>query len=135
KLPSHAWMAMRRLGWTVGSQAQVNDRIVRAAQEQAGRALRSVKWRADVVTGILATWPADPKKRTGAEWEAVRAAIPGGEHLLSSVIRSRTRQIAAFERKNDHLPADVFELEPEPRVARMLLLSACDGQQASVERS
>ncbi|MFD8871684.1 zinc ribbon domain-containing protein [Streptomyces sp. NPDC059590] len=137
KLPSNAWMALRRLGWTTAASegVKVNDRIVRAAQEQAGRALRSVKWRADVVTGILAAWPADPKKRTAAEWEAVRAAIPGGEHLLSSVIRSRTRQIANFERKNGHLPADVFELEPAPRVARMLLLAACDGQQASIERS
>jgi hypothetical protein len=130
-------MALRRLGWTVtpAEGVKVNDRIVRAAQEQAGRVLRSVKWRADVVTGVLAAWPADPNKRTGAEWAAVRAAIPGGEHTLSSVIRSRTRQIAAFQRKNGRLPADVFELEPAPCVARMLLLAACDGQQASIERS
>ena len=137
KLPSNAWMALRRLGWTTAAPegVKVNDRIVRAAQEQAGRALRSVKWRADVVAGILATWPVDPKKRTEGEWEAVRAAIPGGEFVLSSVIRSRTRQIAAYLRKNGHLPVDVFELEPAPRAARMLLLAACDGQQASIERS
>ncbi|MFJ8947683.1 zinc ribbon domain-containing protein [Streptomyces sp. NPDC102395] len=135
KLPSNAWMALRRLGWTVHCGAKVNDRMVRAAQEQAGRCLRSVKWRADVVAGVLATWPADPKRRTEAEWEAVRAAIPGGQYLLSSVIRSRTRQIADFERKNGCLPVDVFELEPVPRVARMLVLAACDGQQASIERS
>lgn len=135
KLPSNAWMALRRLGWSVTSGAKVNDRIVRAAQEQAGRALRSVKWRADVVAGIQATWPADPKKRTEAEWDQVRAAIPGGKHMLSSVIRSRTRQIAVFQLNNGRLPADVFELEPTPRVARMLLLAACDGQQASIERS
>ncbi|MBP0461598.1 transposase [Streptomyces bomunensis] len=130
-------MALRRLGWTTASPkgVKVNDRIVRAALEQAGRVLRSVKWRADVVTGILAAWPADPNKRTQAEWEAVRAAVPGGEYLTSSVIRSRTRQIAAFKRDNGHLPADVFEMEPTPRVARMLLLAACDGQQASIERS
>lgn len=135
RLPSHAWMALRRLGWTVASDAKVNDRIVRAAQEQAGRALRSVKWRADVVAGILATWPVDPKKRTEAEWEAVRAVIPGREHLPSSVIRSRTRHVSAYLRKNGRLPVDMFELEPTPRVARMLLLAACDGQQASIERS
>ncbi|MFJ9909829.1 zinc ribbon domain-containing protein [Streptomyces sp. NPDC101152] len=137
KLPSNAWMALRRLGWTTAAPegVKVNDRIVRVAQEQAGRALRSVKWRADVVAGILATWPVDPKKRTEGEWEAVRAAIPGGEFLLSSVIRSRTRQIAAYLRENGCLPVDVFELEPAPRGARMLLLSACDGQQASIERS
>lgn len=135
KLPSNAWMALRRLGWTVDAPAKVNDRIVRAAQEQAGRALRSVKWRADVVAGILATWPADPKKRTEAEWERVRAAIPGGEYLLSSVIKGRTRQIARFERKSGRLPVDVFELEPGPRAARMLLLAACDDQQATIDRS
>ncbi|MHB9860287.1 zinc ribbon domain-containing protein [Streptomyces sp. YIM S03343] len=137
KLPSNAWMALRRLGWTtaVPENVKVNDRIVRAVQEQAGRALRSVKWRVDVVAGILSTWPVDPKKRTEGEWEAVRAAIPGGEFLLSSVIRSRTRQIAAYLRKNRRLPVDVFELEPAPHVARILLLSACDGQQASIERS
>ncbi|WP_251057592.1 zinc ribbon domain-containing protein [Streptomyces sp. ISL-94] len=32
------------------------------------------------------------------------------------------------------MPADVFELEGVPGVARMLLLSACDGQQATIER-
>ncbi|MFE5588477.1 hypothetical protein, partial [Kitasatospora sp. NPDC056531] len=135
KLPSNAWMALRRLGWTVAAPAKINDRIVRMTQEQAGRALRSMKWRADVVSGVLATWPGDPAKRTPGEWDTVRAAVPGGEYLPSSVIKSRTRQIAAFERKNGRLPADVFELEPAPRVARMLLLAACDGQQATIERS
>ncbi|MDT0546534.1 zinc ribbon domain-containing protein [Streptomyces lonegramiae] len=137
KLPSNAWMALRRLGWTVAPPegVQVNDRIVRMAQEQAGRALRSVKWRADLTAGVLATWPADPRKRTGDEWNAVREAIPGGEHLLSTVIRSRTRQVVSFECEKSRLPADVFELEPEHRVARMLLLSTCDGQQATIERS
>ncbi|MFE9653267.1 hypothetical protein [Micromonospora sp. NPDC006431] len=45
RLPSHAWMALRRLGWTATTPAgvRVNDRIVRMALEQAGRALRSVK--------------------------------------------------------------------------------------------
>ncbi|KKD07082.1 hypothetical protein [Streptomyces sp. WM6386] len=67
KLPSNAWMALRRLGWTVGPAegVKVNDRIVRMAQEQAGRVLRSAKWRADVTAGVLRTWPADPAKRTG----------------------------------------------------------------------
>ncbi|WP_307835285.1 zinc ribbon domain-containing protein [Streptomyces adelaidensis] len=137
KLPSNAWMALRRLGWTTAPDegVKVNDRIVRMAQEQAGRALRSVKWRADMVGGLLAAWPADPKKRTPEEWDQTRAAIPGGEYLPSSVIRSRTRQITAFERKYGRLAADVFELEPTLRVPRMLLLAACDGQQATIERS
>ncbi|MEU5726195.1 hypothetical protein ABZ783_30845, partial [Micromonospora sp. NPDC047738] len=43
KLPSNAWMALRCLGWTAATPVgvRVNDRIVRMAQEQAGRALRS----------------------------------------------------------------------------------------------
>ncbi|MFI1027802.1 zinc ribbon domain-containing protein [Streptomyces sp. NPDC020951] len=136
KLPSNAWMALRRLGWTVAAPGpvRVNDRIVRMAQEQAGRALRSAKWRADLTAGVLAAWPADPSRRSGEEWDAVRDAIPGGRCLPSAVIRSRTRQIVAFEREHGRLPADVFELEEAPRAARMLLLSACDGQQATIER-
>ncbi|MFC5954553.1 zinc ribbon domain-containing protein [Streptomyces pratens] len=134
KLPSNAWMALRRLGWTVNSDAKVNDRIVRMAQEQVGRSLRSTKWRADLTCGVLTSWPADPAKRTADEWDAVREAVPGGQHLPSSVIKSRTRQAVAYERKHGRLPVDVFELEPAPRIARMLLLSACDGQQAAIER-
>jgi len=39
RLPSNAWMALRRLGWSVDAPqgARVNDRVVRMAQEQAGR--------------------------------------------------------------------------------------------------
>ncbi|WP_351235072.1 zinc ribbon domain-containing protein, partial [Streptomyces sp. NPDC002133] len=130
-------MALRRLGWTVAPPrgVKVNDRIVRMAQEQAGRGLRSAKWRADLTAGVVKTWPADPAHRTAGEWDAVRDAVPGGQFLPSGVIRSRTRQIAAFARKRGRLPADVFELESAPRTARMLLLSACDGQQVTIERN
>lgn len=136
KLPSNAWMALRRLGWIVAPPEgiKVNDRIVRMAQEQAGRALRSAKWRADLTAGVLRAWPADPVKRTADEWDQVRDAVPGGQHLPSSVINSRTRQVAAFERRHGRLPVDMFELEDMPHIARMLLLSACDGQQATIER-
>ncbi|MGW1624801.1 zinc ribbon domain-containing protein [Streptomyces sp. NPDC002172] len=136
KLPSNAWMALRRLGWAAAAPegVQVNDRLVRMAQEQAGRTLRSAKWRADLTSGVLATWPADPSKRTPEEWDAVRAAVPGGQHLPGSVIKSRTQQIATFVRKHGRLPGDVFEAEAAPRAARMLLLSACDGQQATIQR-
>ncbi|MFF4729386.1 zinc ribbon domain-containing protein [Streptomyces mirabilis] len=136
KLPSNAWMALRRLGWTVSpaEDIRVNDRIVRMAQEQAGRTLRSAKWGADLTAGVLATWPADPVNRTSEEWDVVREAVPGGRYVPSSVIKGRTRQIAAFERQYGRLPADVFELEAAPSIARMLLLSACDGQQATIER-
>ncbi|MFE9652788.1 zinc ribbon domain-containing protein [Micromonospora sp. NPDC006431] len=137
RLPSHAWMALRRLGWTATPLrgVRVNDRVVRMAQEQAGRALRSVKWRADVTAGVLSTWPADPRKRTPAEWDQVRQAIPGGQHLPSSIINARTRQVATFANANGRLPVDVFELEGVPRIGRMLLLAACDRQQATIERS
>ncbi|WP_228022749.1 zinc ribbon domain-containing protein [Streptomyces acidicola] len=129
-------MALRRLGWTAGPAGgvTVNDRIVRMAQEQAGRALRSAGWRAGLTSAVLETWPRDPGKRTPKEWDQVREAALGGRCLPSGVIRSRTRQITAFAAKNGRLPADVFELEAPPRAARMLLLSACDGQQATIER-
>ncbi|MFG3691445.1 hypothetical protein, partial [Micromonospora sp. NPDC047740] len=137
RLPSNAWMALRRLGWTATPPGgvRVNDRVVRMAQEQAGRALRSASWRAEVTGGVLATWPADPRKRTPAEWDQVRASIPGGEHLPSSIIKSRTRQAITFAKANGRLPVDVFELEGAPRIPRMLLLAACDQQQATIERS
>ncbi|MCX5198466.1 zinc ribbon domain-containing protein [Streptomyces sp. NBC_00249] len=136
KLPSNAWMALRRLGWSVAPPEgiRVNDRIVRMVQEQAGRLLRSAHWRADVTAGVLRTWPADPGKRTPGEWDAVRAAVPDGRHLPSGVVNSRTRQIAAFAKKHGRMPVDVFEVESAPRAARLLLLSACDGQQATIER-
>jgi hypothetical protein len=134
KLPSNAWMALRRLGWRVATPAKVNDRIVRMAQEQAGRALRSAWWRAEITSGILSAWPGDLARRTPQEWDAVRAAVPGGAGLPSSVITGRTRQIARFCATHRRPPVDVFELEPVPGVARMLLLAACDGQQATIER-
>ncbi|MFF4350953.1 hypothetical protein [Streptomyces sp. NPDC001530] len=137
RLPSNAWMALRRLGWTVGpgGGVRVNDRIVRMAQETAGRTLRSSKWRADLTAAVIATWPADPAKRTPQEWDAVREAAPGGRSLPSSVITSRTRQIAAFVNKHGRMPVDGFEVEAAPRAARMLPLSACDGQEATIERA
>ncbi|MFE3560295.1 zinc ribbon domain-containing protein, partial [Streptomyces sp. NPDC059193] len=137
KLPSNAWMALRRLGWTVvpPEGIRVNDRIVRMAQEQAGRLLRAAKWRGDLTAAVIETWPADPAKRTGREWEAVRAALSGGQYLPSTVIKSRTRQISVFVKKHDVMPADVFEVESAPRAVLTLLLSACDRQQATIERA
>ena len=125
-LPSNAWMALRRLGWGVAvpGGVKVNDRIVRMAQEQAGRILRGARYRAEVVAGVLATWPADPGKRTPPEWDAVREAIPDGRALPGSVIKARTRQITAFLDAHGRLPVDVFELEEVPRAAPMLVLAA-----------
>ncbi|MGW0479677.1 zinc ribbon domain-containing protein [Nonomuraea sp. NPDC003214] len=136
RLPAHAWMALRRLGWTVRAPvgATITDRIARMAQEQAGRTLRESCRRADLVTGVLATWPANPRRRSPAEWDAVRAAIDGGRQLPANVITARTRQITGFVQAHGRLPVDVYELEGAPGAARMLLLSACDRQQAVVER-
>jgi Putative transposase DNA-binding domain len=46
-LPAQAWTALRRLGWAarVPAGITVNDRVVRMAQEQAGRLLRSADLR------------------------------------------------------------------------------------------
>ena len=136
-LPKMAWMALRRLGWgaAVPEGVTVNDRVIRMAQEQAGRLLRSAAWRAGLTGAITATWPADPGRRTPEEWDAVRAAMPGGEHVPAGVIRARTRQVLRFLGSKDHLPADVFELEGPPAACGMLLLAACDRQQAAIERS
>lgn len=136
-LPSNAWMALRRLGWGVRVPAgvKVNDRIVRMAQEQAGRIMRGAQHRAQLAAEVLRTWPADPDKRTPAEWTAVREAIPDGRSLPGSVIKSRTRQIAAFADEHGRFPVDVFDLEDPPHAARMLVLAAVDRQQATLERA
>jgi IS605 OrfB family transposase len=135
-LPSQAWMAMRRLGWAVTPPdgIKVNDRVSRMGQELAGRLLRSALWRDSLTVAVAGTWPADPAKRTSLEWDAVRAAMPGGEHLPSSVIRARTRQIGRYLQDHGRLPVGVTEMEAPPRVPANLNLAACDKQQASVER-
>jgi IS605 OrfB family transposase len=135
-LPARAWMALRRLGWaaSIPDGITVNDRVVRMAQEQAGRALRSAAWQAGLTSAVLATWPAAPLKRAKQEWDAVRAAMTGGEHLPSSVVTASTRQIVRFVNTVGHLPRDLFELQDAPSAARLLLLCACDRQQAAIER-
>ena len=135
-LPPNAWMALRRLGWGTAPPdgVKVNDRIARMAQELAGRALRSACWRDALTRAVTATWPADPARRTPEEWDAVRAAVPGGEHLPSAVIRARTRQAARYLQGHGRLPSGVTELEAPPRVPAMLILAACDRQQGAIER-
>jgi IS605 OrfB family transposase len=134
-LPSRAWMALRRLGWGTAPPGgvTVNDRVVRMAQEQAGRALRSACWRDALTRSVTTAWPA-AAKRTPEEWDAVRAAVPGGEHVPSAVIRARTRQAARYLRDQGRLPADVTELEAPPQAPGMLILAACDRQQAVIAR-
>ena len=70
----------------------------------------------------------------GREWDAVRAAVSGGECLPSAVIRARTRQVTRFLAAHGRLPAGVAELEEPPRVPAVLVLAGCDKQQAVIER-
>jgi IS605 OrfB family transposase len=135
-LPAQAWMALRRLGWAAVSPdgVTVNDRIARMAQELAGRTLRSACWRDALTRAVTAAWPADPARRTPEEWDAVRAAAPGGEHLPSAIIRARTRQAARYLQDHGRLPVGVTKLEAPPRVPAMLILASCDRQQAVIAR-
>jgi IS605 OrfB family transposase len=135
-LPSQGWMALRRLGWavTVPQGVYVPDRVVRIAQEQAGRVLRSAWWRAGIAAALLATWPADAARRTEAEWEALRAALPEGEAAATGVLRARTRQIAAFHARHRRLPADFTEYESAPGAGGQVVLAAVDKQLATLER-
>lgn len=135
-LPAQSWMALRRLGWAAAAPIGVvaNDRIMRMAQEQAGRTLRSAAWRASLTAGIIATWPTEPGKRTETEWDAVRSAVPGGSQVTSGVIRARTRQVQRYLAASGRMPRDLFDLESAPRAAPVLLLSACDRQQATLQR-
>ena len=59
-------VAASGLGGDVPEGVYVPDRVVRIAQEQAGRVLRSAWWRAGITGALLATWPADPARRTEA---------------------------------------------------------------------
>ncbi|MFI1333241.1 transposase [Streptomyces sp. NPDC020845] len=135
-LPSQGWMALRRLGWTVTipERVYVPDRVVRIAQEQAGRVLRSAWWRAEITAALLATWPADPARRTVAEWEALRAALPDGGVVATGVLLARTRQIAAFQARHRRLPVDVTECEQAPGGSGQVVLAAVDKQLAIIER-
>lgn len=136
-LPKHALAALRRLGWLTAPPADIyaNDRVIRMAQQQAGQLLRSGAWRDTLASGIIATWPDNPTKRTHMEWDAVRHSVPGGKGLSSAAFRIRTRQIEVFRKKHGRLPADIFEVETPPRASTILPLAACDRQEATLERS
>ncbi|WP_216372970.1 zinc ribbon domain-containing protein [Streptomyces tailanensis] len=135
-LPSQSWMALRRLGWAVAVPVgvYVPDRVVRIAQEQAGRVLRSAWWRAEITAALLATWPADPARRGEAEWQALRAALPDGGMVASSVLLARTRQITDFHTRHHRMPAGLTECEPPPGGGSQIVLAAVDKQLATLER-
>ncbi|MGW3568771.1 zinc ribbon domain-containing protein [Streptomyces sp. NPDC000941] len=151
-LPSKGWMALRRLGWNTPAPASapapapaegagvggavgvyVSDRVRRAGQEQAARTLRLALYRRAVVMALLATWPADPSRRSGAEWAALRARLPAG--VGGAEIRNRTRQIRDFARAHaGRLPSGLCELEEPPTVTALVLLAAMDRQQTTLAR-
>ncbi|WP_051745272.1 zinc ribbon domain-containing protein, partial [Streptomyces yerevanensis] len=136
KLPSKGWMAMRRLGWAAATTpvegVYVSDRVRRAAEEYAARTLRLALHRRALLAAVLATWPADPFRRTGAEWAALRALLPTG--VSSAEIRNRTRQVRAYVAEHGRLPAGLCELEEPPEIAAQVLLAAMDRQQVTLER-
>ncbi|MEV6586450.1 zinc ribbon domain-containing protein [Streptomyces acidicola] len=136
RLPSKGWMALRRLGWSQAvapaAWVYVSDRVRRAAEEYAARTLRLAVHRRTLVAAILATWPADPRRRTEAEWAALRAALPAG--VGRAEIRNRTRQVSAYLREHGRLPAGLCELEGPPEVAGLVLLAAMDRQQVTLQR-
>ena len=73
-LPARAWMALRRLGWGAAPPdgVTVNDRIVRMAQEQAGRTLRSACWRTALTRAV--TRPGPPTRPSGRRRNGTRSA-------------------------------------------------------------
>jgi hypothetical protein len=97
-LPSQAWMAMRRLGWAAVPPDGVtaNDRIIRMAQELAGRTLRPACWR-DALTRAVEPGCLIQIQRRGSQrqrfrslkWQ-VRGKNPGdGRHNRSRPRRPR----------------------------------------------
>jgi hypothetical protein len=133
-LPAKGWMALRRLGWAAAAPegVHVSDRVRRAAEEAAARALRSAVHRRAVVHAILESWPADPWRRTDAEWAALRKRLPQG--VSTAEIRNRTRQLRAF-RTGHHgrPPAGLTELETAPRIPALVVLAAADKQLVTIQ--
>ncbi|MEQ4718481.1 transposase [Nonomuraea sp. B19D2] len=134
-LPAKGWMAVRRLGWGTVPRSGVHvcDRVVRCAQEQAARALRLALHRRALVAAIVASWPDNPRARTDAEWQALRAVLPDG--VTVAEIRNRTRQIRAYLDEHGALPADLTDLEQPPTVAAQIVLAAADRQLVTLERT
>jgi hypothetical protein len=133
-LPAKGWMALRRLGWAAAAPegVHVSDRVRRASEEAAARALRSAVHRRTVVHAILESWPADPWRRTDAEWAALRKRLPQG--VTNVEIRNWTRQLRTFRiRHHGRLPASLTELETAPRISALVLLAAADKQLVTIQ--
>ena len=131
-LPARGYAALRRLGWTATCDVHCSDRVRRMGEEAAARLLRQAEHRRQLVAGILATWPRDPKQRTRQEWEALEKALPEG--ATRAEVRNRSRQVAAFAAAQGQLPHGLEELEAPPLAFPQLLLSACDRQAVTLTR-
>jgi hypothetical protein len=135
-LPSKGWMALRRLNWpqavTPPAGVYVPDRVRRGVEEYTARTLRLALHRRGIVAAVLAAWPADPRRRTDAEWTALRKLLPAG--VSGAEIRNRTRQVRAYVAEYEHLPAGLCVLEGPPRVAPLVVLAAMDRQQVTLAR-
>ncbi|MEQ4724576.1 zinc ribbon domain-containing protein [Nonomuraea sp. B19D2] len=134
-LPAKGWMAVRRLGWgtTPAPGVHVCDRVMRCAHEQAARSLRLALHRRAQVEAIVATWPQNPRARTEAEWQALRAVLPDG--VTAAQVRNRTRQIAAYLDEHEAFPADLTDVEQPPDVAAQIVLAAADRQLVALQRT
>ncbi|WP_344317386.1 hypothetical protein, partial [Actinoplanes couchii] len=83
-------------------------------------------------TAIIATWPADPRRRTTDDWVLLRRHLPAGTDNVT--IRNRTRQIASFAARHGRLPDGFTELETPPTIPAQVLLAAADRQLVRVGR-
>jgi hypothetical protein len=134
-LPAKGWMALRRLGWHAAAPegVYVSDRVRRAAEEAAARALRSAVHRHQILKAILAAWPADPRGPTDPERAALRQRLPQGSS--NAEVRHRIRQVRAWQAEHaGRLPACLTELEAVPRTRGVVLLAATDKQLVTIER-
>jgi hypothetical protein len=87
-----------------------------------------------VVQAIVGSWPADPSRRTDAEWAALRGRLPHG--VGNAELRIRTRQVRAFTTDHDGpLPACLTELEAPPRTSGVIPLAAADKQLVTIQRT
>ncbi|MDA8395547.1 MAG: zinc ribbon domain-containing protein [Candidatus Dormibacteraeota bacterium] len=132
-LPAKGYAAMRRLGWTAASDVHCSDRVHRMGEEAAARLLRQADHRRQIVAGITATWPRDPRRRTKQEWESLERSLPEGASKAEA--RNRSRQVATFASAQGHLPQGLGELEDQLLVSPQLLWSACDRQAVTLTRT
>ncbi|WP_327105055.1 zinc ribbon domain-containing protein [Nonomuraea glycinis] len=134
-LPVKGYKALRRLGW--GSMGEpgvyVSDRVRCCADEEAARALRLALHRRTIIEAILRTWPENSRKRTDAEWAALREALPADVPVAE--IRHRTRQVQAISDAGGPFPAGITEAEDAPFNAAQIVLAAADKQLITVART